>query len=111
MDKVDIVAAPPGKLRAAWTATWEMDCMSTKEFLNVRETAEQLGVHENTVRNWETRGVLHGVKLPGSGFRRFPREEIERMRREILSTYPPVTELPDETRKGLKGSVVDGDLL
>jgi excisionase family DNA binding protein len=85
--------------------------MATKEFLNVRETAQQLGVHENTVRNWETRGVLHGVKLPGSGFRRFPREEIERMRREILETYAPATELPDETRKDVKGTVVDGELL
>jgi excisionase family DNA binding protein len=85
--------------------------MATKEFLNVRETAQQLGVHENTVRNWETRGVLHGVKLPGSGFRRFPREEIERMRREILETYAPATELSEETHKDVKGTVVDGDLL
>jgi excisionase family DNA binding protein len=82
-----------------------------KEFLNVRETAQQLGVHENTVRNWEERGVLRGIKLPGSGFRRFPREEIERMRREMLQTYAPTTELPEETRTGVKGTVVDGDML
>jgi excisionase family DNA binding protein len=85
--------------------------MATKEFLNVRETAQRLGVHENTVRNWQARGVLHGIKLPGSGFRRFPREEIERMRREMLESYAPATELPDETRMGVKGTVVDGDLL
>ena len=84
---------------------------TTKDFLNVRETARQLGVHENTVRNWEERGVLRGIKLPGSGFRRFPREEIERMRREMLGAYAPATELPEETRKGVKGGVVDGDLL
>lgn len=82
-----------------------------KEFLNVRETAQQLGVHENTVRNWEERGVLRGIKLPGSGFRRFPREEIERMRREMLQTYAPTTELPEETRTEVKGTVVDGDVL
>jgi excisionase family DNA binding protein len=85
--------------------------MTTKEFLNVRETAQQLGVHENTVRNWEERGVLRGIKLPGSGFRRFPREEIERMRREMFQTYAPTTELPEETRTEVKGTVVDGDLL
>lgn len=85
--------------------------MATKEFLNVRETAQQLGVHENTVRNWEERGVLHGIKLPGSGFRRFPREEIERMRREMLQSYAPTTELPEEARKGVRGTVVDGDML
>jgi excisionase family DNA binding protein len=85
--------------------------MTTKEFLNVRETAQQLGVHENTVRNWEQRGLLHGIKLPGSGFRRFPRDEVERMRREMLGTYAPMVELPDEARKGVRGSVVDGDVL
>lgn len=79
---------------------------NTKEFLNVRETAQQLAVHENTVRNWEARGVLKGIKLPGSGFRRFPREEIERMRHEMLKTYAPATELPKETRTGVKGTVV-----
>jgi excisionase family DNA binding protein len=85
--------------------------MATKEFLNVRETAQRLGVHENTVRNWQARGVLRGIKLPGSGFRRFPREEIERMRGEMLASYAPATELPEETRKGVKGTIVDGDVL
>jgi excisionase family DNA binding protein len=85
--------------------------MATKEFLNVRETAQRLGVHENTVRNWQARGVLRGIKLPGSGFRRFPREEIERMRSEMLEGYAPATELPEETRKGVKGTIVDGDVL
>jgi excisionase family DNA binding protein len=85
--------------------------MATKEFLNVRETAKQLGVHENTVRNWHGRGVLHGVKLPGSGFRRFRREDVERMRREMLASYAPTTELPQETRTKVEGAVVDGDVL
>jgi excisionase family DNA binding protein len=81
-----------------------------KEFLNVRETADQLGVHENTVRNWEKSGVLRGIKLPGSGFRRFPKEEIERMRREMLESYAPATELPDVDRD-VEGDVADGELL
>ena len=45
--------------------------MATKELLNVRDTARALGVHENTIRNWEARGLLRAVHLPGSGFRRF----------------------------------------
>lgn len=79
--------------------------------MNVRETAKQLGVHENTVRNWEKSGILRGFKLPGSGFRRFPRDEIERMRREMLTSYPPTTELPEESATDVRGTVVDGDLL
>jgi hypothetical protein len=29
------------------------ETMATRELLNVRDTARALGVHENTVRNWE----------------------------------------------------------
>jgi len=83
----------------------------TKEFMNVRETAEQLGVHENTIRNWHERGQLHAIKLPGSGFRRFPREEVERMRREMLGTYAPTTEIPEQARTDIEVTVIDGDTL
>jgi excisionase family DNA binding protein len=85
--------------------------MPTKEFMNVRETAKHLGVHENTVRNWQSSGVLRGFKLPGSGFRRFSREEVERMRQEMLGSYAPPTELPEHTHTGVSGTVVDGELL
>lgn len=79
------------------------------DMLNVRQTAEVLGVHENTVRNWEKSGLLRGIKLPGSGFRRFPQEEVERMRREVMGSYAPTTELPDQT--SVTGTVVTGDVL
>lgn len=70
--------------------------MGTTEFLNVRQTADELGVHENTVRNLERRGELKAIRLPGSGFRRFRRDDIERMRREMWSQFAPDTELPAE---------------
>lgn len=83
-----------------------------KEFMNVRETAEQLGVHENTVRNWETSGLLRGIKLPGSGFRRFPREEVQRLRAEMLGSHGgPGPLLPEETQTDVSGTVVDGDVI
>lgn len=85
--------------------------MSPNELITVRGAARELGVHENTVRNWEKQGLLHGIKLPGSGFRRFPREEVERMRREMFESYPPATEVPDEPHTGVRGRVVDGDIV
>jgi excisionase family DNA binding protein len=85
--------------------------MSTKEFLNVRQAADELGVHENTIRNWEERGILHGIRLPGSNFRRFPREEIARMRGEMFARYAPATATSDEAQVGVKGEPVDGDIL
>jgi hypothetical protein len=66
--------------------------MTTKEFLNVRDTARMLGVHENTVRHWETRGLLRAVHLPGSGFRRFAPQEVERLRAEMFEQLAPATD-------------------
>lgn len=85
--------------------------MPTQGFMNVRDTARRLGVHENTVRNWEAKGVLRGIKLPGSGFRRFPRTEIERMRREMLASYASTSELLDEPRRDVTGHPTDGKFL
>jgi hypothetical protein len=68
--------------------------MVTKELLNVRDTARALGVHENTVRNWEARGLLRAVRLPGSGFRRFAVEDVERLRAEMYDQFAPATEGP-----------------
>jgi excisionase family DNA binding protein len=68
--------------------------MATKELLNVRETAQALGVHENTIRNWEARGLLRAIRLPGSGFRRFSSTDVERLRNEMFDQLAPATEGP-----------------
>jgi excisionase family DNA binding protein len=75
---------------------------TTEEFLNVRDSAKRLGVHENTVRNLEQRGELRAVRLPGSGFRRFLKEDIERMRREMFEQFAPPVEIPKEQRRPSK---------
>lgn len=81
LDKVDIVS-------------YSRRTMATRELLNVRDTARALGVHENTVRNWEARGVLRAVRLPGSGFRRFAAADVERLRGEMFEQLAPATEGP-----------------
>lgn len=73
--------------------------MSTTKFLNVRDTAKQLGLHENTVRNLERRGQLKAIRLPGSGFRRFRKEDVDRMREEMWSQFAPDTTLPTRPSK------------
>jgi hypothetical protein len=37
--------------------------------------------------------------------------DVKRMRQEMFGAYAPTTELPEETRRGLDGTVVDGDTL
>lgn len=68
--------------------------MVTRELLNVRDTARALGVHENTVRNWEERGILRAVRLPGSGYRRFAVQDVERLRTEMFDQLASPTEGP-----------------
>ncbi len=46
------------------------------EWLSLRETAELLGVHPSTVRNWSNRGALPVHRTQG-GHRRYRRDEIE----------------------------------
>jgi excisionase family DNA binding protein len=43
--------------------------------LTVRAAAKRIGVHENTLRDWEERGIIKAVRLP-TGIRRFPEEEV-----------------------------------
>lgn len=83
---------------------------TTKELLNVRDTARMLGVHENTIRNWEERSILRAVHLPGSGYRRFAAQDVERLRAEMFEHLAPAAEGP-VVNSGRKrsGRLVFGD--
>ena len=54
------------------------------EMIPLREAAQRLGVHENTVRNWIDRGLIIGSRLP-SGTRRLPAAEVARLEREMFA--------------------------
>jgi DNA-binding transcriptional MerR regulator len=54
--------------------------------LNVRQTARLLGVHENTVRNWEADGRLPAAKILPSGFRRFDPTVVTRFADELATS-------------------------
>ena len=78
--------------------------------LNVRETASRLGVHENTIRNWEKHGILRAVRLPGSKFRRFNLETIEKLQEDMLSQLAPADTGPVVTpRSPLQKKILHGD--
>jgi excisionase family DNA binding protein len=59
------------------------------QLMQVRQAARTLGVHENTVRRWEERGLLRAVRLP-SGVRRFRPDDIEAMREQMFSDFAPL---------------------
>jgi excisionase family DNA binding protein len=66
------------------------------QLMQVRQAAQALGVHENTIRRWEQRGLLHAVRLP-SGVRRFRPEDVEQMREQMFSSFAPLRADDDVT--------------
>ena len=62
------------------------------------------------MRNWANRGVLRAGRLPGSGFRRFDRDQVERMHQEMKSQLAPLDEGPVIERPS-RGRMVRGDEL
>jgi excisionase family DNA binding protein len=63
--------------------------MSTKPtYINLREAAERLGVHESTVRRYADRGLIHAARLP-SGVRRLRRADVEALSRRVAPPHPP----------------------
>jgi excisionase family DNA binding protein len=64
---------------------------SAMPLLQVRQAARGLGIHENTLRRWEERGLIRAVHLP-SGVRRFRPEDVEALRAQMFSRFPRIVE-------------------
>ena len=80
-----------------------------KTLFGVREAAARLGVHENTIRNWEQRGLIRSVRLPVSGYRRFHPDDLARFAQEMRGGFPPAEEGP-EVAPGASRKIVHGDI-
>ena len=55
------------------------------KMLTTTEAARYLGVHPNTVRRWETQGLLPAYRLGKRGDRRFSRDEMDRFLAQAAS--------------------------
>ena len=51
--------------------------------LTVREVADLLHVHPNTLRRWSNKGIIQAYRINQRGDRRFKREEIARFLAEL----------------------------
>lgn len=56
-----------------------------RSFLTVKEVAQMLHVHDNTVRRWSNEGILKVYRISRRGDRRFRREDVE----AFLSRFRP----------------------
>lgn len=80
-------------------------------FLRRRDTADACAVSESVVLQWERRGLLKAIKLPGLRAVRHSREQVEDLARKITQG-----EIPDEKtnaplgesdRRGVKDDGLD----
>ncbi len=69
-------------------------------YISLKRAAQQLGVHEQTLRSWERKGLIHLARLPKSGYRRVPVEEVQRIQAAMLS---------DNTLVGVRRAPPNGD--
>jgi excisionase family DNA binding protein len=60
-----------------------VDERQIRPMLTVREVAELLHIHANTVRRWSDRGVLRSYRIARRGDRRFRREDVARFLAEL----------------------------
>lgn len=49
------------------------------ELISLREASKLLGVHLNTLRHWEAKGVVHSIRLGSRKDRKFRKDEIDRL--------------------------------
>lgn len=60
-------------------------------YLTLKRAAQVLGVHEQTLRSWERKGLMRMAHLPKSGYRRVPMEEVKRLQATMLSGAEPTS--------------------
>ncbi|MBA7665622.1 hypothetical protein ES703_73696 [subsurface metagenome] len=53
-----------------------------KTMLTTSEVGQVLGIHVNTVRRWNNKGILRAYRISARGDRRFRRQDIEKFLEE-----------------------------
>ena len=54
-----------------------------RPMLTVKEVAQLLHIHSNTVRRWANQGIIKAYRITRRGDRRFRREDISRFLAEL----------------------------
>ena len=60
-----------------------------RDFIQISEAAEYLGVSPNTLRNWENAGKIAAHRHPVNGYRLFRREELDALLRQVQVDQQP----------------------
>lgn len=57
-----------------------------KELLNTKQAAEFLGVSTSTIRRWSDNGLLNCYRVGSSGYRKFERSDIEKLKEKFYGS-------------------------
>lgn len=52
--------------------------MEQDKLISIKEAAERMGVHENTLRVWDNKGTFKAIRLGVQGHRRYRQSDVER---------------------------------
>lgn len=55
---------------------------TVRDFVRIKEAAELLGVHQNTLRNWGRGGKIAEYRHPINGYRLYRRSDLEALQAE-----------------------------
>ncbi len=58
-------------------------------YMTLKRAAQELGIHQQTLRSWERRGLIRMARLPQSGYRRVPAEEVRRLQMAMMADKLP----------------------
>lgn len=58
-----------------------------QKLLTIRQAAETLNVHVETLRRWDRSGKLKAIKVNDRGDRRYKPEDLEKMLKTKLSKF------------------------
>jgi MerR family transcriptional regulator, copper efflux regulator len=66
--------------------------MNLRDYLQVKDAAEFLGVSPSTLRNWERAGKITAYRNPVNGYRLFRRSDLEQLLADIERSASPTSD-------------------
>ena len=69
-----------------------------RPMLTVKEVAQLLHIHSNTVRRWANQGIIRAYRITSRGDRRFRREDISRFLAELSTNDYNIKEASPKSR-------------